>query len=63
MQQRWQNSIADEAFGSAIGKAGPQPLSVSSCILGVITETSGLFESGPCSRTGEENWMGEIFVG
>ena len=62
MQQRWQNSIADQAFGNAVGKAGPKPFSISSCILGIVAESGGLLNSRPRSCAGEEDWMGEIFV-
>src|SRR5208283_5964725 len=42
--------------------AGSKPLSISSGILGVIMTISGLLDSRPRSRAGEEHWIGETFV-
>ena len=64
MQERWQNSVAEQAFGGAVSKASPQPLAISFCTLPPLTRgVSGLLDAGPPSRAGEEYWIGEIFVG
>ena len=63
MQERGQNGVADQAFGSGVSEASPQPLAISFCTLGPLTRSiSSLLDAGPRSRAGEENWIGETFV-
>src|SRR4030095_1776683 len=63
MQKRWQNSVADQASGNAVGEASSQPLAISFRALlpftGIVTS---LLDASPRDRASEEKWIGDAFV-
>lgn len=63
MQKRWQNSVADQASGNAVGEASCQPLAISFRALlpftGIVTS---LLDASPRDRASEEKWIGDAFV-
>ena len=63
MQKRWQNSVADQASGDAVGEARSQPLAISFRTLlpftGIVTS---LLDASPRDRASEEKCIGEAFV-
>ena len=63
MQKRWQNSVADQASGSGVGEASPQPFAISFCTLMPFTRiVTSLLDAGPCGRASEEKWIGKTLV-
>src|SRR5271157_30302 len=64
MQKRWQNSVADQASGNAVGEASTQPLAIPFCTLPpFLRVVTGLLDSRPRGRACEEKRIGEAFVG
>src|SRR5439155_21650801 len=60
MQKRWQNRVFDQASGSVIGEASPQPLAISCRTLPPFTRVvTGLSDSRPLSHADERVWSGE----
>ena len=54
MQKRWQNSVADQASGNAVGEASSQPLAISFRTLlpftGIVTSLLDASPREPCVR-------------
>ena len=63
MQNRWQNSVGDQASGNAVDKASAQPLAISFRTLPPFTRiVASLLNASPPSRADEEDWIGETLV-
>ena len=63
MQERRQNSVAEQGFGGATGEVSTEALAISFCAEAIIGGTSGLLSASPCGLEREESRVSETFAG